>query len=234
MPVVAVTVCPHPPILVPQVAAGAAPETGDLRAAAIAAVKSLADAEAVLMIGSGPTTGLEFGPGQTDLAAYGAREVDLGIEPDAPLSLLIGAWLLREAGIPVWSGLTVAADAAPADCVELGQRLAADPRRLGLLVMGDGSARQSEHAPAHLHPRAVAFDDAVASALATADTAVLDALDPFIAAEVQAAGRAPWQVLAGAAEGCEWDARLDYAAAPYGVAYFVARWSLSRASIASA
>lgn len=225
VPVVAVTVCPHPPILVPQVAAGAAPETADLRTAAIGAVKSLANLDVVLMIGSGPATGVEFGPGHADLSAYGAREVVLGIEPNAPLSLLIGAWLLGEAGVSAWSGLTVAGDAAPADCLALGRELAADPRRIGLLVMGDGSARQSEHAPAHLHPRAVAFDDVVASALATADTAVLAALDPFIAAEVQAAGRAPWQVLAGATEGRGWNAHLDYSAAPYGVAYFVARWT---------
>jgi hypothetical protein len=43
------------------------------------------------------------------------------------------------------------------------------------------------------------------------------------------AGRAPWQVLAGAVEatGGNWRGRLHYHAAPYGVAYLVATWAVS-------
>ena len=67
--------------------------------------------------------------------------------------------------------------------------------------MGDGSARRSEHSPVHLHPRAEIFDTTVANALQHRDLDVLNALDPDLAAELQAAGRAPWQVLAGALDG---------------------------------
>lgn len=55
--------------------------------------------------------------------------------------------------------------------------------------------------------------------------AALAALDAELAAELLAAGRAPWQVLAGAAEGAGLDGRLLYEDAPYGVGYFVAAWS---------
>ena len=62
-------------------------------------------------------------------------------------------------------------------------------------------------------------------ALAAADTEALLALDEGLAHELKAAGRAPWQVLAGAAEGAGLDGRLLYEDAPYGVGYFVAAWS---------
>ena len=67
---------------------------------------------------------------------------------------------------------------------------------------------------------------ATARALGSADTAALGALDAGLARELKACGRAPWQVLAGAAEG---DAGLSGALlhedAPYGVGYVVATWS---------
>ena len=93
--------------------------------------------------------------------------------------------------------------------------------------MGDGSARRSEHSPVHLHPRAEIFDTTVANAFQHTDLDVLRALDPDLAAELQAAGRAPWQVLAGALEGSTVTGDLTYHAAPYGVGYFVAQFILS-------
>ncbi len=62
---------------------------------------------------------------------------------------------------------------------------------------------------------------AVAAALAEADTEALLGLDPALSAELMVAGRAPWQVLAGAAEagGGSWRGDLGYVAAPYGVTY---------------
>lgn len=113
-------------------------------------------------------------------------------------------------------------DASPADCPALGKELAAPPERLGLLVMADGSARRSGHSPVHLHPRAELFDTTVAEALGRAHTDVPAAPDPELAAELQAAGRAPWQVLAGTPG--PWRAELRFDAAPYGVGYFVASW----------
>jgi hypothetical protein len=89
--------------------------------------------------------------------------------------------------------------------------------------MGGGSARRSESSPGYVDPRAIGFDDAVAQALRTGDAEALLALEPALASELWAAGRASWQVLAGAA-GSDVDADLLYADAPYGVGYFVATW----------
>jgi hypothetical protein len=230
VPIVSAAVCPHPPLLVPELAAGAAAELDDLREACLAAVDHLVSAgpDALLIIGAGPETGTwydaaaggSFGP-------YGAPGVRVGSDGgELPLSLLVGAWLVEQskaASLPR-SAVTVASDASPDLCATMGKELATGDDRLALLVMGDGSARRSEHSPVHLHPRAEIFDATVAAALGLADTSTLAALDPDLAAELYAAGRAPWQVLAGAtAPGC-WRADLTYNAAPYGVGYFVTSW----------
>lgn len=117
--------------------------------------------------------------------------------------------------------------AAPAaDCASLGASYApAAP--WALLVMGDGSACRGIKSPGYHDPRAEPFDAAVAAALGTADLDRLLAVDPVEAGELRAEGRAPWQVLAGAAaaSGTGWRADLLYDQAPYGVGYFVASWT---------
>jgi hypothetical protein len=149
------------------------------------------------------------------------------VEQGLPLSLLIGTWLVEQskaANVPR-TAVTVAADETPTACAELGQELAAGNDRVALLVMGDGSARRSEHSPVHLHPRAELFDSTVAAALDLADCVTLAALDPDLATDLHAAGRAPWQVLAGAAASADLQGALTYHAAPYGVGYLVALWT---------
>jgi aromatic ring-opening dioxygenase LigB subunit len=137
----------------------------------------------------------------------------------------MGGWLLDQSKAAHVSRTyrAVPVGAPPADCVQLGKELAGGNDRLALLVMGDGAPRRSEHSPVHLHPRAEIFDSTVAQAFAAADADVLAALDPELATELQAAGRAPWQVLAGALG--ELHGELLYDAAPYGVGYFVAAFS---------
>lgn len=233
MPVVAAAVCPHPPLLVPELAGGAAPETDDLRAACAAAVRHLTDAgpDAVLIVGAGPDEKRYDASATGSFAGYGAPDVVVGLGSpngspltDLPLSVLVGAWILRDLDLRK-SALTVAADASPARCQDVGAEIAEVPERLALLVMGDGSARHSEHAPVHLHPRGEAFDQVAGTALGTADRSTLAALDPAIATEVAAAGRPAWQVLAAAIGSGVWRADLLYDKAPYGVGYFVATWT---------
>jgi hypothetical protein len=227
VPVVSAAVCPHPPLLVPEVASGAAPELDDLRAACLAAIEHLSTADRLLVVGSGTQASYDGSAGGS-FGAYGAPSVRVGIgEAVLPLSLAMGAWLVEQtkaADLPR-SYLAVPADASPANCLELGRELASGNDRLGLLVMGDGSARRSEHSPVHLHPRAEIFDTTVANALDRADSAVLAALDPDLAAELQAVGRAPWQVLAGTLQTSGLTGDLTYHAAPYGVGYFVAAFT---------
>lgn len=237
MPVIAAAVCPHPPLLIPEVASGAAPELDDLRAACLAAIDPLATATTVLVVGSTPgespaTASSRYSTYPADaggsFAAYGAPGVRIGVgDPVLPLSLAIGGWLLEQskaAGLPR-TYLAIPTSAPPGECLRRGREIASGNDRIGLLVMGDGSARRSEHSPVHLHPRAEIFDTTVATALQHSDLDVLKALDPDLAAELQAAGRAPWQVLAGALEGTALTADLTYNAAPYGVGYLVASFT---------
>jgi hypothetical protein len=214
-------ICPHPPLLVPELAAGAAAELDDLRAACDQAVRHLVEAGAQALV----TVGAD-GTSHPDFASWG---VNVPAPPGGPrpLSLLIGDWLLARSGVACRESLVVHPAAPAAECVRLGEHLAADPRRLALLVLGDASRCRGLKAPGYDDPRAQPYDAGVARALAGVDSEALLALDPGLSAELGAAGRSSWQVLAGAvrAGGELWRGDLLYDAAPYGVAYLVATWS---------
>lgn len=235
MSLIAAAVCPHPPLIVPELAGAAAGELDELRAACATAVARLlaADPEVILLVGAGPRTERFGAADYGSLRGYGLdRTVRLwkiscsGAEV-LPLSLTIGAWLLGRTGTELpRQAHAVAADAAPAECADLGATLADQPGRTALLVLGDGSACRGRQAPGYDDPRASAYDDGVARALADADAEALLDLDPALSAQLRVAGRAPWQVLAGAARaaGGLWRGDLGYYQAPYGVSYFVANW----------
>lgn len=109
--------------------------------------------------------------------------------------------------------------------LEAGRDIGGRPERLALLVMGDASACRTLKAPGYLDDRAAGFDEAVGRALGAADVAALKTLDAELAYELKVSGRAPWQVLAGAAEDAGLAGALLYEDAPYGVGYVVAAWS---------
>ncbi|MFD5779913.1 class III extradiol dioxygenase subunit B-like domain-containing protein [Streptomyces sp. NPDC058220] len=240
---VAAAVCPCPPLLVPAVAAGAAPELDALRAACADALGVLSAARPDRLIVVGPAE--EEGRGPHPQGATGSFRgfgVDLDVvlggggggavvgehdERELPASLAVAAWLLervRWSAAPV-TGLGVGEPLAAERCIQTGQEIAARSGRVALLVMGDAGACRSLKAPGYLDERAAGFDEGVARALETADVAALKALDAELAYELKAAGRAPWQVLAGAAEGAGLGGELLYEDAPYGVGYLVAAWS---------
>ncbi|WP_433326272.1 hypothetical protein [Spirillospora sp. CA-294931] len=225
---VSAAVCPHPPLLVPEVAGEAASELDGLRAACAEAVRRLGDADVVVVVGGADET-RAYGPGATGtLKPYGLdrRFGPEGGEP-LPLSLTIGCWLLRDLAGTHVRYQSVAFGAAPEECLGLGRALADSAGRVALLVMGDGTACLSQKAPGYLDERAEAFDAEVAKALGHADAAALAALSPELSGELQAAGRAAWQVLAGAvtAPGAgPFGAEPLAHEAPYGVGYHVASW----------
>ncbi|MDT0266169.1 class III extradiol dioxygenase subunit B-like domain-containing protein [Streptomyces sp. DSM 44915] len=233
---VAAAVCPCPPLLIPEVAAGAAAELDAARAACFDAVAVLAAArpDRLLLVGAAdPAESGGYPAGSRgSLRGFGvALDVTLGrgepTERALPPSLTVGAWLLERTR---WQAAEVAAlalaeAADPTDCLAGGRALAKEDGRLALLVLGDGSACRSAKAPGAFDDRAEPFDQAVATALATADTGALAGLDPVLARQLHAAGRPGWQLLAGAAEGGDLAGRLLYDEAPYGVGYLVASWS---------
>jgi len=238
----AAAVVPCPPLLVPEVAAGAAPELAGLRTACADAIQVLAAARPDRLVVVGPAAEPQCGAYPAGSAgSFRAFGLDLTVllgepgpradgEPAAavlPPSLAVAAWLLERAGwdaAPV-EGLGVAASLAPQECLRTGREVAASARRVALLVAGDGSARRDLKAPGYLDERAGAFDAAVAAALDRADHAALAALDADRAEDLLARGRAPWQVLAGAADGAGLGGTLLHDEAPYGVGYFTAVWS---------
>jgi hypothetical protein len=234
---VAAAVCPCPPMLLPEVAAGAAAELEALRAACTDAVGVLAAARPDRLVVVGPAEHPARGPHPPGtIGSFRAFGVDLDVRLGAgaaghdhrlPPSLAVAAWLLERtewAAAPV-EGLGVG-ESLPADrCARVGRELAAGAERVALLVMGDGSACRTVKAPGYLDERAAGFDRDAARALGAADTASLLALDRELTHQLKVAGRAPWQVLAGAAERAGLSGRLLYDDAPYGVGYFVATWS---------
>ncbi|MFJ5234335.1 hypothetical protein ACIQBJ_31080 [Kitasatospora sp. NPDC088391] len=226
----AAAVCPCPPLLVPEVAAGAAEEAAGLREACLAAVRELAGVDLVVVVGTGERAGVWTEGGAGSFHRYGvAKAVRLplgGVDgPELPPALTVGAWLLEEAGVRVPThAVAVRPDTATERLLGLGRGLAELADRVGLLVLGDGSARRSVKAPGYLDERAEGHDREVARALGAADAPALAALDPELSAELMAEGRAPWQVLAGAAEGAALGGALRHDDAPYGVGYLVASW----------
>ncbi|MFF4757547.1 class III extradiol dioxygenase subunit B-like domain-containing protein [Streptomyces sp. NPDC001292] len=235
---VAAAVCPCPPLLVPEVAAGAAPELDSARAACTDALGVLAAARPDLLVVVGPAEASGRGPQPegsrgsfrgfgVDLEVRLGRDTGTGSAAELPPSLAVAAWLLERTG---WSdapveGLGVGEPLPPERCAAAGRDLATRAGRVALLVMGDASARRTLKAPGYLDERAEPFDAGVARALGEADTSALMALDVELARELKASGRAPWQVLAGAAEGAGLSGALLYDDAPYGVGYLVAAWS---------
>ncbi|MFG2474431.1 class III extradiol dioxygenase subunit B-like domain-containing protein [Streptomyces fagopyri] len=238
---VAAAACPCPPLLVPEIAAGAAPELAAARDACVDALGVLAASRPDLLVVVGPAD--DGGHGTCPEGTPGSFRgfgVDLGVRlgrgggtPPAPSrrtlppSLAVAAWLLEHTD---WSDAPVTGLAVPEPftaerCRSAGAEAAGQAARVALLVMGDGSACRTLKAPGYLDERAAGFDTEVARALGAADVAALLALDPGLARELKVSGRAPWQVLAGAAEDAELDGALLYEDAPYGVGYLVAAWS---------
>jgi len=249
---VAAAVCPHPPLLVPAAGGDGAPELTSLRAAAVAAIRGLgaAGAATLLLVGDAPApldtadaTGTLAGLGiPLEVRLAGGREGGAGGggdgdagegdgraagHPALPLALTIGTWLLGEAGVALPArALGVPRSWSAQEAAAYGADLVQGPARVGLLVLGDGSACRTEKAPGALDPRAAPYDAAVARALAAADPAALLALDPALSDALLVAGRVPWQVLAGAAAGGGgWRGTVTADEAPFGVGYLVATWT---------
>jgi hypothetical protein len=133
-----------------------------------------------------------------------------------PLAHTVGAWLLHEAG---FAGTRVGV--GPADVHQLLRGL---PGPVGVLAVGDGSARRSVKAPGYLDESAGPFDASVARALAAGDPDALASLDSGAGERLLAAGVPTWRAVGRALAGREVRARLHYDDAPFGVGYLVADW----------
>lgn len=227
---VAAVVCPHPPLLIPQVAAGAASELDDLRDACRTAISEMLETvDRVVVLGVGASLRSRRAGGT--MRRYG---VDLQVgeagDESLPLSLTIGAWLLEQAASTVpreYVGLSERADIGSS--AQALTEAADGAARVGALVMADLSAKLTTAAPGYLDERAAPFDRSVVRALSTVDVETLRSLDIDLAEELWC-----YDVVVLAALAAAWThdsaavtARIHHDAAPYGVGYVVSSWLTS-------
>ncbi|WP_116453022.1 hypothetical protein [Blastococcus litoris] len=221
----AVAFCPAPPLLHPDVEVRPDDATAALRAACAAAVGDLLAVapDVVVVVGPGAEPGMRLGRG--DAGSFRGFGVDVEVPFDGrarpggrrvPVPHTLGAWLLDQAG---FAGARVGV--APEDLVQLVRDL---PAPVGILAMGDGSARRSVKAPGYLDEAAEPFDAAVARALRTGDAGALRDLDPAEGERLAAAGVPVWRAVGAALAGRSLAARLHSDCAPFGVGYLVASW----------
>ncbi len=122
------------------------------------------------------------------------------------------AWLGRE--------VTVLADAqgarVAAYLLEATARQGDEP---SYLVVGNGSAMRTEKAPGHFDDRAEGFDAALGASLRAGRSAV----DVDLARELWASVAALVEL--GELDGVLGEGQVDYEDAPYGVQYWVVRWT---------
>jgi hypothetical protein len=207
------------------VAGAAAADLAVLLRACDEAVDALLAArpEVVVVAGNGVPAGVRYGAGDAgDLRGFGV-DVEVPFAGWArpggrrlPLAHTVGAWLLDRAG-HAGTRLGVGPD-------ELARALDDIPGPVGVLAVGDGSARRTLKAPGHLDPAAEPFDTAVAAALAAGDPGALAALDPAEGERLLAAGVPVWRAVGAALAGRRATARLHAHEAPFGVGYLVADW----------
>lgn len=207
--------------------------TGPLLAACDRVVSGLLTQapQTLVVVGPGERTWRHSPEEWGTLAGFGvaveAPRAHADTRPELPLSLTIARWLLERVG---WTGRVilqeVSVTASVPDCLELGHSLdqQAGPDA-AWLVLGDGTTRRGIRSPGFQDSRAEGFDAEVAKALTGADPDALAALDPALADELGCAGRACWQVIAGALDqpGAA-TATLRFEGAPFGVGYLVADW----------
>jgi hypothetical protein len=230
----------------------------ELRAACAAAVAGLAAARPGLMVivGRADRTAEYESTAAGSLRDFGVPFTTGAGQPVLPLSLTVGVWLVRRLAATAADGTgrrpwppslslspswrlrlqAVAADMPTADCLRLGAELAVLAPRVALLAMGDASARKAARVHGAADPAAERYDAEVRAAFAAADPGRLARLEPALDSELMVAGRAAWQVLAGAAGATAGDGvagaaggrlrgQVRFAAAPLDVTYLVASWA---------
>lgn len=223
----AIAIVPSAPVMVPDLAGGAAPELADLREAVFTAVAGL------------PSRWIAVGVGRSDqvvgshqagtFAGYGV-DVRVALSPGVdgdpvalPLCALITGWLRGAARADASAEVRVYAHGHGVDAaLAHGERLrteideAGDP--IGVLVVADGANTLTPSAPGGYDPDSIAVQAALDDALASGETAPLTRLPEAVV------GRVAFGVLAGLVGAGPRSAKELYRGAPYGVGYFAGLW----------
>jgi hypothetical protein len=224
-----IAIVPSAPVLVPELAGGAAAELAELWSAVRSAVAELPPRW--VAVGVGDTDDLIRAPAAGTFAGYGA-DVQVSLSPDGasalqpmPLCALMAAWLrgrcAPDADLEV---RVVSRDTPNRDAVDAGSDLLADldvrDDAFGVLVVADGFTTLTPPAPGGYDPTSIARQQDLDQALRTGDVDTLRDLP------AGAAGRAAYQMLAGLADPCPRSVDLLYSGAPYGVGYVAGVWRI--------
>ncbi|GLE56183.1 hypothetical protein NJBCHELONAE_14910 [Mycobacteroides chelonae] len=248
MALISAAVCPHPVMLIPDIAGEVEGDWRRLRDACLETVRRLnipifggghviaENAPHLVVIVGGDDTTRSFDPA----CAYGSLwsngirwDYGWGVESEdpqpLPLSLTLGYWLMSksrigETGIIVADVAFQAIDyhASPQACTELGRDLARRAERVAMIVMGEGSTCMTAADWARDAQRGKLSDGQVLQALSEADADALARID----FQENATGRAAWQVLAGAAGDQRFHGYLHATGSRRDNRYFAASWTL--------
>lgn len=223
----AIALVPSAPVLVPELATGAAPELQELSNAVSRAAAELPDRWFVVGVGTADNV---IGPGVVGtFGGYGV-DVRVALSPHAvadpkplPLCALVAGWVRTthapSASAEVW---VYAADHEVDAALARGRALRAEVDAIsgpvGVLVVADGANTLTASAPGGYRPDSVPVQAALDDALAGGDADGLTRLPDGIV------GRVAFQVLAGVVGSSPCVARELYRGAPYGVGYSVGVW----------
>lgn len=221
----AIAIVPSAPVLVPELASGAAAELADLRNAVLGAAAELPDRWVAIGVGS-----VDALIGSDAIGTFAGYGVDVpvalapggaGVPSDLPLCALIAGWVRGRANPSARAQVRIYADDHGVDAaLGFGRMLraeldeAADP--VGVLIVADGANTLSPTAPGGYDPDSVPVQAALDDALGGGDAAALAGLPSGVL------GRVAYQVLAGLGEPAT--AFESYRGAPYGVGYFAGVW----------
>ncbi|MFE0747389.1 hypothetical protein [Gordonia sp. NPDC058843] len=247
----AVVFVPSAPLLVPELAGPAAPDTEPVRRAALDAVAAANELGIDRWVAVGTADDAGPGPvcepGRGTFARFGV-DVEVAIDPAVAtdpvvgtgaavagsvsrmsLSALIAGWIAGRMSLGPLRVCSVGSTTPPAECAATGAALAAgldaSSERVAVLVVGDGSTALTDKAPGGgRRESAVTLTDTIVAALGSADTTILAALDPQTCDAEGVGGRVAWQVAAGLVGDRPARAVLDFADAPFGVGYVVSTW----------
>jgi hypothetical protein len=224
--IVAAACIPQAPLLLPGLTGGTVAEVEEVRAAVSDAVDAIIEhgPDEVVVVGAAPATATYPPDAPTPAGRLAPAPGRRPQRTALPVPLAVGRSALEERSVP-WILQGVEHRAPTGDCGALGRRIAARPGRTGLLVVADGSARGGEKAPGYVDSRADGVDAHIAGALDSAAPDALLALDPELCEDLLIAGRAAWQVMAGACDGTAWLTRTLYHGDPFGVTYRVVTWA---------
>jgi hypothetical protein len=223
----AIAIVPSAPVLVPELASGAAAELVDLRDAVFGAAAALP--ARWVAVGTGAVDAVVGPDAVGTFAGYGT-DVPVAFAPggagapsELPLCALIAGWVRGQVTPQARAEVRVYAHDHGVDgALARGRTLRAEideaADAVGVLVVADGAHTLTPPAPGGYDPDSVAVQAALDDALASGDAAGLAMLPPGVV------GRVAYQVLAGLTEPAPTSARELYRGAPYGVGYFAGVW----------